>query len=180
MFARTKRLLLRPGWMEDAPALAAALADGRIAQATARIPMPYTLEDARDFLSRPQRPGQPCLLIFERGAAAPLLVGGIGLNEQGGRMEIGYWIHPDHWGRGFATEAGQAMVAIADMLGHADLHATFFIDNPASGAVLQKLGFVATGDIGLCTSAGRADPALCRTMHRRNMGASALPAPIAA
>jgi len=180
MFARTKRLLLRPGWMEDASALAAALADERIAQETARIPTPYTLDHARDFLSQPQRPGQPCLLIFERGDAAPILVGGIGLNERSGRMEIGYWIHPDHWGRGFATEAGHAMVAIADMLGHDDLHATFFLDNPASGAVLQKLGFVATGDVGLCTSPGRADPALCRTMRRKNVTTPAIPAPIAA
>jgi RimJ/RimL family protein N-acetyltransferase len=180
MFARTKRLLLRPGWMEDAPALAAALADARIARAVSHVPLPYTQEHAREFLSRPPIADQPRLLIFERGDGAPDLIGGIGLTWRAGRMTIGYWIRPDRWNRGFATEAGRAAIAMADMLGHRDLFGSVFIDNPASGAVLAKLGFVATGEVGLCHSAGRTDPGLCRTMHRRASAATDLPAPIAA
>ena len=60
-------------------------------------------------------------------------------------MELGYWIARRHWGRGFATEAGRAVLAMARTLGHARIAASHFLDNPASGRVLAKLGFRATG-----------------------------------
>ena len=46
MFARTPRLLLRPGFPEDAPALAAAIADEAIARNLANVPWPYRMRDA--------------------------------------------------------------------------------------------------------------------------------------
>ena len=77
MFARTPRLLLRPGFPEDAPALAAAIADKAIARNLAVVPWPYTLRDAEAFLASPRDPSLPSLLIFERtdsSAAAGRLV----------------------------------------------------------------------------------------------------------
>ena len=56
MFARTPRLLLRPGFPEDAPALAAAMSDGAIARNLAVVPWPYTLRDAEAFLASPRDP----------------------------------------------------------------------------------------------------------------------------
>ena len=52
MFARTQRLLLRPGWREDAPALHAAMADEGIVRNLASPPWPYALSDAEQFLAR--------------------------------------------------------------------------------------------------------------------------------
>ena len=49
MFARTPRLLLRPGWREDAPALFRAIADERIVRNLATAPWPYTLGGRRDL-----------------------------------------------------------------------------------------------------------------------------------
>ena len=40
MFARTERLLLRPGWAEDAPALARAIADEQVVRNLATAPWP--------------------------------------------------------------------------------------------------------------------------------------------
>ncbi len=51
MFARTPRLLLRPGWSEDAPALAEAIGDPAVVGKLARAPWPYRLEDAEAFIS---------------------------------------------------------------------------------------------------------------------------------
>ena len=51
MFARTPRLLLRPGFPEDAPALAAAIADQAIARNLANVPWPYSMRDAEAFLA---------------------------------------------------------------------------------------------------------------------------------
>src|SRR6185437_13547807 len=50
MFARTPRLLLRPGFPEDAPALAGIMSD-KIARNLAVVPWPYSLRDAEAFLA---------------------------------------------------------------------------------------------------------------------------------
>ena len=117
MFARTPRLLLRPGFPEDAPALAAAIADKAIVMNLAVVPWPYSMRDAEAFLAKPRDPVLPSLLIFERGLRAPQLVGACGLARRpSGSVELGYWIARAYWGRGFATEACTALVEIAKML----------------------------------------------------------------
>ena len=146
MFARTERLLLRPGWAEDAPALAAAIADEAIVRNLSSAPWPFALRDAEAFLAAPRDPVLPSFLIFRRTRAAPQLVGACGLGRRpSGAVELGYWIARDHWNQGVATEAGRALLAIADALGLAQLEASYFVDNPASGRVLEKLGFAPTG-----------------------------------
>jgi RimJ/RimL family protein N-acetyltransferase len=142
MFARTPRLLLRPGFPEDAPALAAAIADEAIVRNLAVVPWPYRLRDAEAFLASPRDPVLPSLLIFERTSAEPRLIGSCGLGRRpSGAVELGYWIARPHWGRGFATEACSALIDIARTLGLPSLEASHFIDNPASARVLEKLGF---------------------------------------
>ena len=164
MFARTQRLLLRPGWREDARALHAAVCDEGIVRNLARAPWPYALADAEDFLARERGPYEVSNLIFLRGDGPPTLVGSIGFapTEEGG-IEFGYWISRAHWGRGIATEAGRAMIAHArDGLRLRRLEAGHFIDNPASGRVLAKLGFTPTGATRGRYSAGRDAIAPCR------------------
>ena len=166
MFARTSRLLLRPGWAEDAPALAAAIADETIVRNLATAPWPYGKRDAEAFLAAPRDPVLPSLLLFERTAGAPRLVGACGLGRRpSGAVELGYWIARAYWGRGFATEAGTALIAIARTLGLARLEGSHFLDNPASGRVLEKLGFVSTGLTAprlSCARGVEAESRLCR------------------
>lgn len=146
MFARTPRLLLRPGFPEDAPALAAAIADEQIVRNLATAPWPYRMRDATAFLAAPRDPVLPSLLMFERTEGAPNLVGACGLGRRpSGAIELGYWIARSHWGRGFATEAGTALIDIARALGLSALEGSHFLDNPASGRVLEKLGFTPRG-----------------------------------
>jgi RimJ/RimL family protein N-acetyltransferase len=146
MFARTDRLLLRPGWAEDAPALARAIADEQIVRNLATAPWPYALKDAEAFLASPRDPVMPSFLITERTNGAPRIVGACGLGRRpSGAVEMGYWIARPFWGKGFATEASRALIDIARTLKLPRLEASHFIDNPASGRVLEKLGFVPTG-----------------------------------
>ena len=146
MFARTERLLLRPGWAEDAPALAQAIADEAIVRNLASAPWPFALRDAEAFLAAPRDPVLPSFLIYQRTRAAPKLVGACGLGRRpSGAVELGYWIAREGWNQGFATEAGHALLAIAGALALPQLEASWFIDNPASGRVLDKLGFAPTG-----------------------------------
>lgn len=145
MFALTPRLALRPGWPEDAPELARAIGHEAVVTKLARVPWPYGQEDARSFLSLPQTSDQPRFVIVTRGGA-PRLIGGIGLHRDGSVHELGYWLTPDAWGRGYATEAARAVVAIArDALRLSMLRATAFEGNDASARVLAKLGFRSTG-----------------------------------
>ena len=146
MFARTERLLLRPGWVEDAPALTEAFAREDVVMNLATAPWPYVVNDAVTYLGRDRKAGEADLLIFQRTMGSPRLIGGISLAQQGEDLELGYWIVPSHWGLGFATEAGQAVVAMArDTLRIGRLVSGHFIDNAASGRVLSKLGFTPTG-----------------------------------
>jgi RimJ/RimL family protein N-acetyltransferase len=146
MFARTERLLLRPGWAEDAPALAAAIADEQIVRNLATAPWPYGLKEAEAFLASPRDPVLPTFLILARTGAAPELIGACGFGRRpSGAIELGYWIARAHWGRGYATEAAGQLIEIARTLGLTRLEASHFIDNPASGRVLEKLGFTPTG-----------------------------------
>ena len=166
MFARTPRLLLRPGFPEDAPALAAALADKTIARNLAVVPWPYTLRDAEAFLASPRDPVLPSLIIFERTDEAPRLIGSCGLGRRpSGAVEMGYWIARPFWGRGFATEACGALVEIARTLGLSRLEASHFIDNPASARVLENLGFESTGLIAPRMSCARGEEVPARLMR---------------
>ena len=143
---RTERLLLRPGWAEDAPALARAIADEQIVRNLATAPWPYALKDAEAFLACPRDPVMPSFLITERMASAPRIVGSCGLGRRpSGAVELGYWIARPHWGKGFATEAGRALIDIARTLKLPRLEGSHFVDNPASGRVLEKLGFEPLG-----------------------------------
>ena len=151
MFARTSRLTLRPGWPEDAPALTAAIAHESVAFKLSRLPWPYTLDHAESWLTAPpENGGEHFLLIAHDRGPEPVLVGGMGLHpaeaEWAQGLEIGYWLTPAAWGRGYATEAGRALVDIArHALGQRRLLGRHMVDNPASGHVLRKLGFVPTG-----------------------------------
>jgi len=166
MFARTPRLLLRPGFPEDATALATAIGDEAIVRNLATAPWPYRLRDAEAFLAKPRDPVLPSLLIFERGPTAPQLVGSCGLGRRpSGSVELGYWIARPFWGRGLATEACEALVDTARTLGFQSLEGSHFLDNPVSGRVLEKLGFEPLGITAPRLSCARGEEVPARLMR---------------
>ncbi|MDH4147018.1 MAG: GNAT family N-acetyltransferase [Acidimicrobiia bacterium] len=57
-------------------------------------------------------------------------------------VEVGWSLHPDVWGRGYATEAGRASVDWAFRTLDIDvLHSMIHVENPRSAAVARRLGF---------------------------------------
>ena len=146
MFARTPRLTLRPAWPEDAAAITAAIAHETVVTKLAVVPWPYTEAHAAEFIGLPDTPAHLFRVVMAHEAGGVRLVGGIGLHRRGDEQELGYWFAPTAWGRGYATEAARAMVDIARYtLRLRRLVSAHFLDNPASGRVLAKLGFVETG-----------------------------------
>ncbi len=154
MFIKTKRLLLRPAWPEDARALAHAINDWDVVKNLATVPYPYRPADAEYFIERclAHAVPQPSFLIIAVHDVDQPLVGGIGFGQDRGGVlldnpELGYWIAQSHWGRGYATEAANAVLELAFLgYGHAQLEASYMIDNDVSAHILErKLGFVAYG-----------------------------------
>ncbi len=160
----TDRLRLRPGRAEDAPALFRAIADEDIVRNLASAPWPYTLADAETLASGEFNPAEPRLFIFLGGAGQEELIGVAGLDRMpDGEVELGYWIAKDNWNRGYAYETAQQMIEIA----RAELKlrrvvAGYFVDNPASGRVLEKLGFVPLPGLVDRNSRGRGGAAPCQ------------------
>lgn len=164
MFHRSERLLLRPIWPEDWQGVLAGIADKDIVRNLARAPWPYREDDARAFTTLAIDPAYPRFLITR--ACDAQVVGCIGIDPLSEALEgcavpveMGYWIARPFWGQGIATEAGEAVLRIAHTLGYRTVVASHFIDNPASGRVLEKLGFVPTGRIAARHSCARGESA---------------------
>jgi RimJ/RimL family protein N-acetyltransferase len=105
------------------------------------------MSDAERLASSPFKLEEPRLFIFLKGDRPTELIGIAGLDRMPSEeVELGYWIGKKHWNCGYATEAGQQMIGIARTeLKLPRLVAGYFIDNPPSGRVLTKLGFVPRG-----------------------------------
>ncbi len=159
MFLRTERLFLRPAWPEDATELTRAIGREAVVRMLSQVPWPYREEHARTWIDAPRDPHRPNLLITlpEEGGR---IVGCIGLHEDGDRTEVGYWIAPEHWGQGYATEALTGLLALARLAGHRRIFSRHASDNPASGRVLRKAGFRPTGRARPFKSLGRATDTL--------------------
>jgi RimJ/RimL family protein N-acetyltransferase len=144
MFARTSRLLLRPAFAEDAPALKALLATESLVHDVAAPAS--SARDAEALLFGTSDPILPSFLILRRTEAAPLLIGACGLSRRlSGTVELGYWIVRQFRGQAYATEACSAVIEIAAMLGLPSIVASHFVGDRASARLLEKLGFQPVG-----------------------------------
>jgi ribosomal-protein-serine acetyltransferase len=104
----------------------------------------YTGDSAREYV-------EACERDWESGAAFNYLVaiGGTPAGSAGlmarigpGGLEIGYWVHPDHAGRGIATAAAGALAEAAFGLPGTDrVEVKHDMNNAASGQIPRKLGF---------------------------------------
>ncbi|MEK6217360.1 MAG: GNAT family N-acetyltransferase, partial [Boseongicola sp.] len=126
-----------------------------VARNTGSFVTGWSKADAESFIAARQWRGLPgfMLAVEHQGEFAGVV--GCG----GTPPSAMYALHPDHWGQGIATEAMSAFLPeLFDRFPLNRMVADHFDDNPASGRVLQKLGFTETGrDTG--TSKARLEPA---------------------
>ena len=147
----TNRLLLRPPRPEDAAALHRLVNDWAVVRMLTKLPFPYPREmmdrwiagAGRDLLA-----GDAVhVLITGEEDGREILLGTVGLRRAGrGTATLGYWVAPRFWGHGVATEAATRVArwAMANM-DLEKLTANVAVDNPASAAVLRRIGFRETG-----------------------------------
>lgn len=143
----TERLLLRPFREDDLDAYTAVL---RAAPVRRALHLP-------DTIGRREAWGQMAMWLgmwqlrhcgqwaLEEKSTG-VLVGRAGLHRpeiaDWPGLEVGWTLHPDHWGRGYATEAGRAAVDWAFTHHRVDeLVSVILPENRASQAVARRLGF---------------------------------------
>ena len=68
-----------------------------------------------------------------------------GAGEPVAEIEVGWALHPDHWGRGLATEAADGALARGWTAGLTETYAVVYPGNDPSVAVTQRLGMTALG-----------------------------------
>ena len=149
---RTERLVLRPSLLTDAEA----------AYHRRRLPevaryqdweLPYTRERAEQRMAEVVAMDGPedgewwSLTVVD--AVAPERILGdlsVGIGWGGRSAEIGYTFHPDHWGRGYATEAARALIRwLFTDFGVSRVHASLHPDNAPSARVLEACGMLYEG-----------------------------------
>lgn len=138
IYAQTERLVWRAARPEDVDALHAIASDFDVVRQTATWPWP---PDRAFTLSRCQP------MPAEEGLGGLVTQGDEVIGIMGvGEGKMGYMFAPAHWGEGYATEMGQAAItAVFARYDWSRIEACVFDDNPASGRVLDKLGFARVG-----------------------------------
>lgn len=142
----TARLVLREIEPGDWPAVLAYQRDERYLRYYAWTER--TESQVRDFVQmlvnlrfeQPRRKFQLAITLPQDGT----LIGNCGIRrkqENEWEADIGYELNPEYWGRGYATEAAQAVVAFGfNDLGLHRVSSWCIADNLASAHVLEKVG----------------------------------------
>ncbi|KAB2655469.1 GNAT family N-acetyltransferase [Brucella tritici] len=140
----TERLVLRPPHVEDVDAISYLANNARVSGMLARMPHPYTRENAVDFVERVRKGEMGNCIYAITQAETGIFMGccGIHAHKHGEGLEIGYWLGEPYWGHGFATEAAHALIDLAFRATAIErLHVSCRASNGGSRRVIHKCGF---------------------------------------
>ena len=138
------RLGMRAPHEDDIDALAHLANNANIANMVARMPHPYTVADAADFVRRTRAGaiGKCVYAITKADNGAFLGCCGIEPHEDGRTVELGYWLGEPYWNQGYATEAAHALIDMVFRTRDIEqIDARCRVMNIPSRRVIQKCGF---------------------------------------
>jgi len=146
---KTGKFVLRPYRKGDGESLAKNINDKTIARSTLRIPYPYTLKDAKEWVrknlkeSRKKKPAEINFVVDINGEVA----GGIGLSEiKDHQAEIGFWVTRKHRNKGITTLALRKVTKYGfEKIKLKRIYACVFPFNKASMKILKKNGYKLEG-----------------------------------
>ena len=153
----TKRLILRPWRESDAEALFKYASDPDVGP-RAGWPPHKSVEESLEII-RTVFSGEGMWAVELKETSE--VIGSIGylpdsdsnLDIEEDQCEVGYWIARPYWNQGICTEAMRAVVEYCfNVKGFSVLWGDYFPENPASGRVMEKCGFIDTGKEVLCPS----------------------------
>jgi len=141
----TDRLLLRKLTLTDAPDIVRLAGDYEVAKMTLNIPHPYPADGAEDFIKMTHQNWDNgvtyTFAIVNKDDEAYMGAIGIRIEARHKRAEVGYWIGVPYWGQGYMTEALQRVIQFGfEELDLNRIGASYLVQNPASGRVMEKAG----------------------------------------
>lgn len=148
---QTDRILLRPWQESDAEALYKYASDPIVGERAGWPPHKSKEESLEIIRTVFKNPTTWAIVLKETNEA----IGAMGympdcpLNLPARENEplVGYWVGKPYWNKGICTEALQLMLChIRKETNYTSLICSHFVDNPASGRVMEKCGFVPTGE----------------------------------
>jgi RimJ/RimL family protein N-acetyltransferase len=149
----TERLVLRPWSHDEAPRLLDMQSRVEVMKwlGDGEPRLMKDLDEAHDridaYAERSGTPPRGFWAVVDRAGGPPL--GTVLLltlpNAEDGEVEIGWHLHPDAWGQGFATEAARALLAHGFEHGLPEVLAVTHLDNHPSMNVCRKLGMRGDG-----------------------------------
>jgi len=157
MHVETERLLIRPWRHADAERLLDILSRLEVVKwlGDGEPVVMKSLDEAHTRINRYAERDDPPLGTWavERKADQQgvdgVIVGTVLLltlpNDEHGEVEIGWHLHPDAWGQGYASEAAQAVLAHGFAAGLPEIIAVSHTDNEASKAVMRRIGMTDRG-----------------------------------
>ena len=151
----TNRLLLRRWRESDAEALYRYASDPEVGP-RAGWPPHKSVEESHEIIRTVFNTETMWAMVWKEtdeaiGCVGYLPASASNLKIADDECEVGYWIARPYWGRGICTEALRRVIGYCfKEKGFTTLWGSYFPDNPASGRVMEKCGFVATGEKVLC------------------------------
>jgi RimJ/RimL family protein N-acetyltransferase len=150
----TARLRLRRWRVEDATDALAIYGDpevaGRLSPALGHVPDADSMRLILDqWMAEDARLAPPSgRWAIERRTDGRLVGGAILLPLPPGDedLEFGWQVAREHWGQGYASEAGRALARWAFEHGEEELFAVVRPDNPRASAVVQRIGMEWVGE----------------------------------
>ncbi|MDH6251786.1 ribosomal-protein-alanine N-acetyltransferase [Chryseobacterium sp. H1D6B] len=139
----TQRLILSQLNESDIPFITEYLQDKIFSELTSNIPYPYTEEDAEFWLKMSREAfSNKTGYTFAVRDKEHRIMGAVGLHDRGDdKAELGYWLAVPFWNNGYITEAAEEIMRFGfETLKFNKIYATHFLNNPASGRIMQKIG----------------------------------------
>lgn len=147
MHLETERLLIRPWRHADAPRLLDLLSRLEVVKwlGDGEPVLMKDLDEAHTRVNRYAERDDPPLGMWAVERRSDGIVLGTVLlltlpNDDHGEVEIGWHLHPDAWGHGYATEAARAVLEHGFAGGLREIIAVSHTDNEPSQAVMRRLG----------------------------------------
>ena len=153
--AETDRIILRPWHEDDAEVLYKYASDPDVGP-RAGWPPHKSVEESL-FVIRNVFSGEGMWTVEWKETGEP--IGCVGylpasasnLKIKDDEAEVGYWIAKPYWGKGICTEALHLVIDYCfNVKNFTTLWGDYFPENPASGKVMKKCGFVDTGEETVC------------------------------
>jgi len=156
---KTSRLLLFPVRDEDEPWLQAMMELPEVNDTTLIIPSPCPKGFARGWIETVHQNNLAgnSYTFAVRHENVPIGAIFLVLNAAHAHAELGYFLDPAFWNKGYCSEAAAEMLRFAfETLVLNRVFAVYISTNPASGKVMRKIGMIYEG---------------CRRKHVRKCGA---------